>query len=174
VRETLYQPSASASAGRYPLRANNRSISLPASLARSVLGVTGLENANPILPMTRIKTKAHTVGGSSACSQYYGQHKTTGLPKQFGTTSFPTEVCGYSASQLRAAYGAGWSNTGTGQTVALVELGLTRDMFLTLQDYAAAEGMPKPSSSRYLNDILLTKLCEDRGLKAPVSRNKRK
>jgi subtilase family serine protease len=161
VRETLYQPSAAANAGRYPLRANNRNVSLPTSLAGSVLGVTGLQNANPMLPLTQIKTKAHTVGGSSDCSQYYGQNVTTGLPTHFGTTSFPTEVCGYSADQLRAAYGASSAHTGTGQTIALVELGLTPDMFLTLQDYAAAEGMPAPSSSRYAELSLGKNTCGD-------------
>ena len=30
----------------------------------------------------------------------------TGLPAQFGVTSFPTDVCGYAAGQLRSAYGA--------------------------------------------------------------------
>jgi subtilase family serine protease len=159
VRETLYQPSSSANAGKYPLRANNRSITLPSSIAGSVLGVTGLENANPILPMTRINTKKQ--GGSSACSQYYGQNVATGLPEKYGTTSFPTESCGYTADQLRAAYGASSANDGTGQTVALVELGLTKDMFLTLQDYAAAEGMPAPSSSRYAELSLGKNTCGD-------------
>jgi subtilase family serine protease len=159
VRETLYKPSASANAGGYPLRANNRNVSLPTSLAGSVLGVTGLENANPIQPLTRMKTKAP--GGSSDCSQYYGQNVTTGLPEHFGTKKFPTEVCGYSAGQLRAAYGASTANDGTGQTVALVELGLTKDMFLTLQDYAAAEGMPAPSSERYSELSLGKNTCGD-------------
>jgi subtilase family serine protease len=159
VRETLYQASSSANAGKYPLRANNKSITLPSSLAGSVLGVTGLENANPILPMTQVKTKKQ--GGSSACSQFYGQNVATGLPEKFGSTSFPTESCGYTADQLRAAYGASSANDGTGQTVALVELGLTKDMFLTLQDYAAAEGMPAPSSERYSELSLGKDTCGD-------------
>src|SRR5207344_1797242 len=83
------------------------------------------------------------------CSRYYGQHKSAGLPRHFGSTAFPTEVCGYSASQLRAAYGMTGRASGTGQTIALVELGLTRAMFRTLKDYAAANAMPAPSSRRY-------------------------
>jgi subtilase family serine protease len=159
VRLRLYQKSATANAGPYALRANDRPVSLPSPVAGSILGVTGLDNAAPILPLTRYARTA--VGGNPACSHYYGQHKVTGLPQQFGTTTFPTEGCGYSAGQLRAAYRATMGNTGRGQTVALVELGLTEDMFLTLKDYAAANGMPVPSARRYAELSLGQNTCGD-------------
>ena len=85
----------------------------------------------------------------------------TGLPEQFGVTSFPTFVCGYSAGQMRSAYGASWAATGKGQTIALVEEGLTRDMFLTLQDYAKANHMPAPSPERYAQLSLGKDTCGD-------------
>ncbi len=157
VRLELYQASAQVNAGPYALRANDRAISIPSSLAGSVLGVTGLDNAAPKLPLDRpgsgpapaVTPAVAPAASSTACSQYYGQNETTGLPSQFGTTTFPTEVCGYTAKQMRAAYGANGSNTGKGQTIALVELGLAQDMFLTLHDYAAANGIAAPSSERY-------------------------
>jgi subtilase family serine protease len=162
VRLENYKSTPAVNGGKYTLRANNKAITVPASLAGSVLGVTGLDNAAPSIPLEYQSTKpanaaarraasgAVTAAPSSgACSDYYGQHLTTGLPRHFGVTSFPTEVCGYSAHQLRAAYGANTSNTGKGQTIALIELGLTEDMFLTLQDYAKAEHMPAPSTLRY-------------------------
>jgi subtilase family serine protease len=158
LRLKLYRASAAVNAGPYALRANNRPVSVPASLARSILGVTGLDNAGPILPIDyqtskpggKPPAKATSPAGRSApCSQYYGQHLASGLPAHFGETRFPTELCGYSAGQLRAAYGAGSQSTGTGQTIALVELGLTRDMFRTLKDYARANGMAAPSAQRY-------------------------
>jgi subtilase family serine protease len=178
VRLKLYKSSAAANAGRYALRANDRPLSMPASLAGRVLGVTGLDNAAPILPLIRqnarpagaksgraapggAKSGRAAPGGNPACSQYYGQHKVTGLPEQFGTTTFPTEVCGYSAGQLRAAYGANMTNTGRGQTIALVELGLARAMFLTLKDYAAASKMPAPSTRRYAELSLGENSCGD-------------
>ena len=162
----LYQTSAQVNADGYALRANSGAVSVPSTVSKSVLGVTGLDNVAPILPMDRPSTKTEkeqasgsTVKGAAAspavsssdppCSEYYGQNIATGKPEQFGTTSFPSEVCGYSASQLRAAYGANNTNTGKGQTIALVELGLTQDMFLTLQDYASANGLPAPSAQRY-------------------------
>jgi len=158
VQLKLYQSSAAANAGRYQLRANDRAVTIPSSLAAIVDGVTGLDNAAPVLPLETPATKPATKTTSAAapaaspsapCSVYYGQHKATGLPKQFGTTSFPTEVCGYSARQIRKAYGANTVSTGKGQTIALVELGLTPDMFLTLQDYAAANHIAAPSTERY-------------------------
>jgi subtilase family serine protease len=168
VRLKLYKSSAAANAGRYALRANDRPLSMPASLAGRVLGVTGLDNAAPILPLIRqnarpagAKSGRSAPGGNPGCSQYYGQHKVTGLPEQFGTTTFPTEVCGYSAGQLRAAYGANMTNTGRDQTIALVELGLARAMFLTLKDYAAASKMPAPSTRRYAELSLGENSCGD-------------
>ena len=86
---------------------------------------------------------------NTPCSHYYGQNTVSGLPEQFGTTTFPTVMCGYSASQIRAAYGANTVNTGKGQTIALVELGLAPEMFPTLQDYLAANDMPAPNPKHY-------------------------
>jgi subtilase family serine protease len=159
----LYQSSAQVNGGAYPLRANSKAVSVPSSLTPDVLGVTGLDNAAPIIPLQRPGSKTaadpaakptstaapQDTGTEPACSQYYGQNVATGKPEQFGTTSFPSEVCGYSAGQLRAAYGANMTNTGKGQTIALVELGLTPDMFLTLQDYAAASSLPAPNAEHY-------------------------
>jgi subtilase family serine protease len=156
IRLTLYKPSAAVNAGRYRLRANNRAIWLPAPVAARVLGVSGLDNADPVLPLIRENTSP-----APACSHYYGQHTVSGLPQKYGTTTFPTLGCGYAAGQIRAAYGASNTSTGKGQTIALVELGLTRDMFLTLVDYAKANHMPAPSSERYTELSLGKNTCGD-------------
>jgi subtilase family serine protease len=168
VRELTYRASASVNAGRYPLRANNRPVSLPASLAGSVLAVTGLDNAGLVTPLIHASHPATATAAvpSAAkphvpCSHYYGQHIATGLPKQFGVTSFPSFVCGYSATQMRSAYGATWAATGKGQTIALVEQGLAKNMFLTLQDYAKANHMPAPSAQRYAQLSLGKDTCGD-------------
>ena len=165
VRLTLYQPSATVNAGRYPLRANNRPVSLPAPVAARVLGVSGLDNASPVVPLIRQDTGPDAGGRSASpapdCSQYYGQHTISGLPEKYGTTTFPLKLCGYTAGQLRAAYGASYASTGKGQTIALVVQGLTKDMFLTLQDYAKANDMPAPSPSRYAELSLGKNTCGD-------------
>jgi subtilase family serine protease len=164
VRLQTYPASASVHAEDAPLHANNRAVSLPVSLAGRVLAVTGLDNAAPILPLemgTATRRTARPHGAYAPCSHYYGQHMATGLPEQFGVTSFPTFVCGYSAGQMRSAYGASWAATGKGQTIALVEVGLTDDMFLTLKDYAKANHMPAPSPERYAQLSLGADTCGD-------------
>jgi subtilase family serine protease len=150
----LYASSKSVNAGRYQLRANSTPVKVPAALASSVLGVTGLDNAAPILPILRpTAPRGATASASKAphfpCSEYYGQRSVTVKPQVYGRTSFPTQVCGYDARQFRAAYGANFTNTGKGQTIALIELGLTQEMFQTLQDYASHNDMPAPSTERY-------------------------
>jgi subtilase family serine protease len=156
VRLTYYRPTSQANAGSQPLRANDRAVTLPSSIAGYVDGVTGLSNAAPQPAMVRGGAPAPlalATAGKPAplpgCSTFYGQHVATGLPKAFGTTSFPTGLCGYSASQVRGAYGYSASNAGKGVTIALVEQGLAPDMFKTLQDYAAVNHIQAPSASRY-------------------------
>jgi subtilase family serine protease len=156
VKMELYRASSTVNAGRYALRANDRAVSLPSTIAPDVLGVTGLDNAAAASTLDRL---THRPAGSTApaghgktfgpCSKFYGQNTTGGLPLHFGTTTFPTEICGYNAHQIRSAYGFSNTHTGTGQTIALVELGLAPNMFLTLKDYAAHNGIAAPSSSRY-------------------------
>jgi subtilase family serine protease len=150
-----YQATGKASAGRYPLRANDKPVTLPARLAGNVAGVTGLDNAALITTHLRArnpaehKTSRLAKRASFPCSAWYGQHYARNLPKIFGAAAFPTIMCGYSAGQLRAAYGYSARNTGRGQTIALIEVGLTQDMFLTLRDYAAANKIQAPSVERY-------------------------
>jgi subtilase family serine protease len=157
VTMMFYRATEQVNAGLYPLVANDRPVTLPASLAPGVLGITGLDNAAPVLPLTKFRTSK--AAANASCSSYYGQHMVGKLPSRFGTTSFPTPNCGYSAAQLRAAYGANTTNTGKGQEIALIELGLAPKMFLTLRDYAKAEAMPAPSSARYTELNLQPKSC---------------
>jgi subtilase family serine protease len=172
IRLLTYPQSSSVHAASGVLHANNRAVSLPASVAGRVLAVTGLDNAEPVVPLEALAGTARDseIGAADSavarraqvpCSHYYGQHRARGMPEHFGVTSFPTFVCGYSARQLRSAYGANWANTGKGQTIALVEQGLTRDMFATLRDYAKANHMPAPSPRRYAQLALGNDSCGD-------------
>lgn len=149
VRLDLYKSSASVNAGSYALRSNDRPISLPAALARIVSGVTGLDNAAPVDQLAIPETTG-AAGSSATCSVYYGQHLRGRLPAHFGRTSFPTQICGYTAGQLRAVYGADNVDTGKGQTIALVELGPPDPGdLLALRDYAKVNGLPAPSRKRF-------------------------
>jgi subtilase family serine protease len=153
VQLKLYKSTKAINAGPYRLRANDRAVSVPASLASSVTGVTGLDNAGPILPLeteaTRPQARVDTAAKATPCSHYFAQHKIYNLPEKFGRTSFAVDNCGYTPRQIRGAYGASKANNGRGQTIALVELGLAPDMFKTLQDYAAVNHFTAPSARRY-------------------------
>ena len=167
VQLKYFRPTADVNAGSYQLRANDRAISLPSTIAPSVLGVTGLDNAAPKPTYIRPGVPANAKAGPAAtpgnvpCSSYYGQHNAYHLPKQFGRTTFPSVICGYSADQLRGAYGYDRHNIGKGVTIALVEWGLTPDMFPTLQDYTRANDIQSPSTSRYAELSLGNNSCGD-------------
>jgi subtilase family serine protease len=151
IQLKLYKSSAAASAGPYALRGYSGEVSVPASIAGNVAGITGLDNAAPVLPLERFPNirPGDSSGPTHVCSQYYAQHIAYSMPEKYGWHSFPTVVCGYSGQQMRSVYQASKKFTGKGETIALIELGLTPDMFLTLQDYAHFNGQPAPSHSRY-------------------------
>jgi subtilase family serine protease len=163
IRLENYRSTANVNAGPYQLRANNQAVAIPTSLSKYVLGVTGLDNAAPKLPLMRQSGHPRGTAGAptAPCSRYYGQNHISGLPKAFGRTSFPTLICGYQPGQMRAAYGANMRNDGRGQTVSLIEQGLTPDMFLTLQDYAKAGHFVAPSPQRYTELSLGKNTCGD-------------
>lgn len=159
VQLRYYGDGGGVSAGRYLLRGNAQPVSVPGPVAGSVLGVTGLDNAAPestyVRPGDLTATTGAAPGAASKaitfpCSSWYLQHYVVNrYPEKYGTTQFPTVVCGYSAGQLRAAYGYNRHNAGKGVTIALVEVGLTPDMFQTLQDYATVNRIQSPSATRY-------------------------
>jgi subtilase family serine protease len=150
VEEIHYRATKTVNAGPYALRSNDRNVTLPASLSSSVLAITGLTNVAPTMGIARVGgTQTSVASSDSRCSQYYGQKRVWHEPAKIGKTNFPYMVCGYSAKQLRAAYGANRVNTGKGVKVAVTELGLASNMYETLVDYAQRQGMPAPVPTRY-------------------------
>ena len=97
-----------------------KGISVPATIAPDVLTAVGLDNYiyggasdSPDAP-----TPPARAARSIACSSWWGQHHGA-IPKAYGRNSAPTENCGYTPNQLRAAYGIR-KFTGKGATVAIV------------------------------------------------------
>ncbi len=135
------------------IQANDRDVSVPASLAPDVLGVTGLSSAPP----AAYRAAAPPAPGpgkpaakAPACSQYWAQHVRTFHPAYQGLTKGSLPVCGYSAGQIRAVYGATWRDTGKGQTVALAEEDdAPAAMFQTLTDYARSNHLPAPRPAQF-------------------------
>jgi subtilase family serine protease len=148
-----YRATAQASGGRGPLFANDRPLTVPASLAGDVLGVTGLDSAAAAVPIRHAGqpgVSPAAAGKAGTCSRYWGQHQLSGLPSRFGTRTFSVVTCGYTATQYRSAYGVKSASTGKGQTIAFAEAGgLVPHMFRTLKDFARQFHLPAPAAARY-------------------------
>lgn len=131
-----------------PVTSNDRDVTLPTSIAQHVIGISGLDNLQPKTMLANPKPAATTPDG---CSTYYGQNVKTGLPPvaTTTTTTLPTNICGYTGTQLRAVYGMNGVNTGKGVTVAYIEDGTPYKMFDTLRKWAQAGGLPAPRPQNY-------------------------
>ncbi len=132
------------------IQSNDRPLSVPASLAHDIVSVTGLNSTRP----TPLDVSGPAGSATTPCSSYWGQHTATVSPAYDGFTSAGTPVCGYSADQVRAAYGQTMANTGTGQTIALIEQGTPTAMGRTLADYAHANGLPAPAPGQFREEQL--------------------
>ncbi|MGW2649089.1 S53 family peptidase [Streptomyces sp. NPDC001393] len=137
------------------VRSNDREVSVASSLASDVLGVTGLSSLPPTVPQVTPasapgpRQRATKASKAPTCSRYWAQHVQAFHPGYHGLTKASQPVCGYSADQIRAAYGATWTDTGKGQTVALTEDEAPAAMFQTLTDYAKANHLPVPKRSQF-------------------------
>ena len=128
-----------------PVTANDREPTLPPAIAGDVVGVSGLDNSQPTTNLTNTRPAAV----ADNCSHYYGQNVQSGLPPLDGRTSFPTHTCGYTATQLRGAYGMNGASTGKGVTISYIEDGLPDRMLDVLGQWAAANGVPAPKPANY-------------------------
>jgi subtilase family serine protease len=142
---------ASGSAGRSAVfTSNDREVSVPASLASVVLDVTGLSSASTASRSTPTSApQSRAAARTATCSKYWAQHTHALHPAYRGLTRVSLPVCGYSAAQLRAAYGATSRDTGRGQTVALTESEPPTAMFRTLTAYARSNHLPLPKRSQF-------------------------
>jgi subtilase family serine protease len=95
-------------------------LSVPDSVAGLVEAVTGLSTlGHRMTPGDMGAPDAFVVG--EPCSSFYGQKRATTLPRYHGKT-LPYNVCGYTATQLRGAYGVTAARRdGSGATVAITD-----------------------------------------------------
>ena len=125
-------------------------LSVPAGTAPAVLAVAPVQTAataattgdaagSPGTAAARTPSAGTTA--QSACSGYYGQDLATSLPPAYGHT-VPYWVCGYTARQLRSAYGMPAGLTGEGVTVAVVMNGYSPTAAQDVATFAAAHGQP--------------------------------
>lgn len=151
----------SAAAGEF--WAADRAAAIPAALAPEVLSVTGLDGARQAASTDAAPGSTAPAAAAAAnaaatpaakpkaptCSHYWGEHGHAVRPEYHGLAQISLPACGYSATQLRAAYGASSSATGKGQTVALTESEAPVAMPQTLAAYAKANHLPAPGRSQF-------------------------
>jgi subtilase family serine protease len=114
-------------------------LSVPSSLADSVLAVTGLVPLGHRVEPADLGAPAAFVNGTP-CSSYYGEQKAQDLPK-FQGKALPYAVCGYVPSQLRGAYGVDQSGSaGAGQTVAITDAFDASTLKADADEYATRHG----------------------------------
>lgn len=141
--------------------APDREPSVPARLAADVATVSGLSTASQPMYAQHVTAAAASQdlrlrGGGSApsgplipspCSDYYGQTTDTKDPAYSGVQE-PYAVCGYSAKQLRSAYGA-TGHSGHGATVAILDAYNSPTMLSDADTWSAHNGLPSFSSGQY-------------------------
>ena len=113
------------------LAAPSKAPTLPRKLAAGVRAVQ-LDQGNLLRRPTTASPSDGTATAAAApadtapvtldapCSTYYGQYSAT-IPAAYGKTKSPTDICGYTGQQFRAAYGVPSGLTGAGQKVAIID-----------------------------------------------------
>ena len=128
------------------VRAPSTDARIPAAVAGSVLGVTGLSTA-PVFVRPQIGPPPAGFRNARPCSKSYGtipatvqSDGTTPLPKFKGKVR-DYAVCGYTPKQFRGAYGVTSSGlTGKGQTIGIVDAFAAGTILKDANTYAKRHG----------------------------------
>jgi subtilase family serine protease len=137
------------------LRAASRPLSVTASMSKLIAGFVGVGTegtlrrpalaANGNIPQDAVPPRQN-------CSAFWDQFEQVS-PAAYGRTSFPTNNCGYSAAQLRGAYGmqnaVSRGDNGTGQTVAIIDAYASATIVDDTNALAASQGEPALAAGQY-------------------------
>jgi len=134
---------------------DHRPLTIPASIRRDVLAVTGRNDGEVKANLAAATPDTNgAIAKAPGCSRYWGQKTRQVSPAFDGVTEAAVPVCGYSAAQLRAAYGLASSDGGKGETIALIEIGGPVAMRQGLTDYAKRNGLPTPRPGQYRQEAI--------------------
>ncbi|WP_370124585.1 protease pro-enzyme activation domain-containing protein [Streptacidiphilus sp. MAP12-33] len=115
----------------------------PANVGDYVSAVTGLTTSSPV------GRASLWIGADNPnCSRFYGE-RSSGLPA--GPDGVPAQLmCGYTAQQLRTAYGATASGmTGQGVTVAIVDAYASPTIVQDVNRWSREMGLPELKSGQF-------------------------
>ncbi|MGI8459431.1 MAG: S53 family peptidase [Propionibacteriaceae bacterium] len=139
------------------VQANNKPVTVPATLAGTISGVSGLDTTPRKVEHNTTPAEPPAPGFRNArpCSASYGQltakyqadYKTK-LPS-FAGKHLPYAVCGYTGPQLRAAYENNSTLTGKGVTVALTDAYASPTIRKDVSAYAIRHGDGSYTKGQY-------------------------
>jgi len=131
-------------------RAASQPLSVPSQLRPLILGVVGVTQT------PTVRKPFDAVPPPSSCSTYWNQYQQV-APPAYGRASFPTYNCGYTAKQVRTAYGmqsavhAG--KTGSGVTVAIIDAYASPTMRADADGLSASQGEPTFRPGQYTQHV---------------------
>src|SRR5262249_26168034 len=142
------------------LQAPDADLTVPASLAAAISGVTGLSDAVAQSSVAKSVPVDAPPGTRDAapCSTSWGE-KVASVPS-FGSygSALPFLPCGYTPPQLRAAYGideaVASGNDGTGTTVAIVDPYATSTILDDAQQYATNHDPDHPLATAQFSQLV--------------------
>jgi subtilase family serine protease len=134
---------------------------LPAALKPLVSGITGLSVvpaknflANDSGPVGVTNNPATVYLNGRPCSAYYGGQTATAQPTYQGIHP-PYTICGYDASQIRAAYRIPQTGLdGTGVHIGIVDDYSSPTMVADTNEYAQRHGIPGLADGQYVDHSL--------------------
>jgi subtilase family serine protease len=141
------------------VRAPSSNARVPAGVAGSVLGVTGLSTA-PEFSRPQIGPPPAGFRNARPCSKTYGTIPAT--VQADGTTPLPTfqgkvrdyAVCGYTPRQYRGAYGVSATGlTGKGQTIGIVDAFAAGTILKDANTYARRHGDPPFGKGQFTQNM---------------------
>ena len=132
------------------VQAPSAALSAPASVASSVLAVSGIDTTAFIMAPKSQKPAPPPAGFRNArpCSTYYGEKLATTLPP-FNGHQLPYAPCGYTSSQFRSAYEGSTALTGAGITVAITDAYASPTIASDAATYASRHGDPAFSQGQF-------------------------
>jgi subtilase family serine protease len=161
------------------LRVADTDLSVPASLAGTIAGVSGVsqsparaDSTVDAPPSTHVQTPGSKIPQPAGfrvappCGSSFGQVFDTTLP-DYGN-GFPADppwaVCGYTPGQFRSAYGLTGPNDGAGTTVAIVDAYASPTLFDDAQHFAALNDPANPLGKNQFSEAVAhpftdTSLC---------------
>ena len=133
-----------------PERAPAQDVSVPGTLASTVMAVTGLTTFGHRATHSDLGAPSG-FRNAPPCSSYYAQHVASTLP-QFNGHTLPYATCGYVPSQYRSVYGVTSSGkTGAGQTVAITDAFDSSRLRSDANTYASNRGESAFGSSQFVD-----------------------